>query len=97
MTSKEALKRLKQETAPATYMADFDKEKCIEIIKKDLDRLEKENIKLKQAIKVLKEKGLIFTSGESGRENCICLCDYGYGVSLTQEEYELLKEVLGDE
>lgn len=41
MNSEEALKRLKQETAPATYMPDFDKNKCIEIIKQDLDRLEK--------------------------------------------------------
>lgn len=53
MTAKEALKRLKQETAPATYMPDFDKDKCIEIIQKDLDRLERleeENTKLKQAL-----------------------------------------------
>lgn len=50
--------------------------------------------KFKTALDILKEKGLIFTSGESGRENCICLCDYGYGVSLTQEEYELLEQVL---
>ena len=41
MTGKKALKRLKQETAPATYMPDFDKDKCIEIINQDLDRLEK--------------------------------------------------------
>ena len=50
MTSKEALKRLKQETSPATYMNDFDKDECIEIIKQDLKRLEKleeENEKLK--------------------------------------------------
>lgn len=40
MNSKEALKRLKQETCPATYMADFDKNECIEVIKQDLDRLE---------------------------------------------------------
>ena len=26
MTSKEAIKRLRQETCPATYMPDFDKE-----------------------------------------------------------------------
>ena len=37
---REALKRLKQETAPATYMPDFDKDKCIEIINQDLDRLD---------------------------------------------------------
>ena len=41
MTAKEALKRLKQETAPATYMPDFDKDECIEIINQELDRLKK--------------------------------------------------------
>ena len=42
MTSKEALKRLKQETAPATYMPDSYtfKDECIEVIKQDLERLE---------------------------------------------------------
>lgn len=41
MTSKEAIKRLRQETAPATYMPDFDKEECLKIIEKDLEELEK--------------------------------------------------------
>ena len=41
MTSKEAIKRLRQETAPATYMPDFDKEECLKTIEKDLNRLEK--------------------------------------------------------
>lgn len=42
MTSKEALKRLKQETVPATYMPDSYtfKDDCIEVIKQDLDKLE---------------------------------------------------------
>lgn len=38
--SLEALKRLDQETCPATYMQDFDKKECIEIIRKDLEVLE---------------------------------------------------------
>ena len=38
MTSKEALKRIRQETAPATYMADFDKNECCNIIEKDLEK-----------------------------------------------------------
>lgn len=41
MTSKQAIKRLRQETAPATYMPDFDKEECLHTIEKDLERLEK--------------------------------------------------------
>lgn len=40
MTSKEAIKRLRQKTAPATYMPDFDKEECLKIIEKDLEELE---------------------------------------------------------
>ena len=54
MNSKEALKRLKQETAPATYMPDFDKDECIEIIKKDLDKLEQREKEYQE----LKEKNL---------------------------------------
>lgn len=40
MKSKEALKRIRQETAPATYMPDFNKEECCEAIEKDLEVLE---------------------------------------------------------
>lgn len=39
MTSKEALKRLWQETAPATYMKDFDKKECCDVIERDLEKL----------------------------------------------------------
>lgn len=56
MTAKEALKRLKQETAPATYMPDFDKDKCIEIINQEFERLEaleKENQELKELVEFL--------------------------------------------
>ena len=28
----EAIKRIRQETCPATYMPDFDKEKCLKVI-----------------------------------------------------------------
>lgn len=52
----EALKRLKQETAPNTYCADFDKEKCIntlqelvdlhEKIKKDVEFLNSQDIQI---------------------------------------------------
>lgn len=40
MTSKEALKRLWQETAPATYMIDFNKKECCDAIERDLNVLE---------------------------------------------------------
>ena len=36
MTPNEALKRIRQETCPATYMQDFDKEECCNIIEKAL-------------------------------------------------------------
>ena len=41
MTDREALKRLMQETAPATYMPDAEtfKEQCNIVISKSLDRL----------------------------------------------------------
>lgn len=38
--SLEALKRIRQETCPATYMPDFDKEECCKIIEKDLIAVE---------------------------------------------------------
>lgn len=34
MTALEALKRIRQETAPATYMTDFDKNECCDVIEK---------------------------------------------------------------
>lgn len=48
MTSKEAIKRLRQETAPATYMPDFDKEECLQVVEARMDELEKK-IKLYEA------------------------------------------------
>ena len=51
MTSKEALKRLWQETAPATYMKDFDKKECCDAIEKDLEKLEQIKVKIDEEIK----------------------------------------------
>lgn len=93
MTSKEALKRLKQETAPATYMADFDKDECIEVIRNDLERLDK----LENAIKIL-NNNFRFVLGVSCIEG-----KYSYSLErlfskeyfkITQEDYELLEEML---
>lgn len=36
----EALKRIRQETCPATYMDDFDKNECCDVIEQALKRLE---------------------------------------------------------
>lgn len=86
MNSKEALKRLKQETAPATYMVDFDKDECIEVIRKDLEILEK----YKSAIKIINDAlELYVVDDEIGVENRSSFIDY--------EDSELLKEVLENE
>ena len=39
MKGLEALKRIRQETCPATYMTDFDKNDCCDIIEKELKAL----------------------------------------------------------
>lgn len=54
MTGLEALKRIRQETCSATYMQDFDKEKCCDVIEKELKAFKK----LKQHIEE-EYKGLI--------------------------------------
>lgn len=51
MTSKEALKRLWQETAPATYMKDFDKKECCDAIERDLEVLQQIKVKIDEEIK----------------------------------------------
>lgn len=40
MTGLQALKRLKQETCPATYMPDFDKNECCNVVESELKALE---------------------------------------------------------
>ena len=47
----EALKRLKQETAPNTYCADFNKEECINILQELVDKATpKKTIPLKDTL-----------------------------------------------
>ena len=79
----EALKRIRQETCPATYMADFDKNQCCDDIEKEL-----------KAFEIVKEKevnlGML--------ETCKTLKEYNAGCrifgrnQLTEEEFMLLKE-----
>lgn len=59
MEVNEAIKRLRQETAPATYMSDFDKEECLQVVEARIDELEKK-IKLFKAymIKWSEELGI---------------------------------------
>lgn len=61
--SLEALKRLRQETAPATYIKDFDKKECCDVIERDLEMLD-------IVKKYLKNKSL-----ELGIEDIIICCE----------------------
>ena len=52
----EALKRIRQETCPATYMADFDKNECCDVIEQALQRLEAiDNANPSEALEGLEE------------------------------------------
>ncbi len=52
----EALKRIRQETCPATYMADFDKNECCDVIEQSLQRLEAiDNANPSEALKCLEK------------------------------------------
>lgn len=49
----EALKRLKQETAPNTYCADFNKEECINILQELVDKATpKKLIRFKNSVNI---------------------------------------------
>lgn len=51
----QALKRLRQETIPATYMQDFDKDECCDIIEQALKRLEAiDNANPREALNITK-------------------------------------------
>ncbi len=41
MTPEESIKRLRQETCPATYNPDFDKEACLQVLENRITRLAK--------------------------------------------------------
>ena len=85
----EALKRIRQETCPATYMQDFDKEECLQVIEKSLKALEIIKNKecdmrwLKYCIKEYKTVE-VYNNGLPEHYE-----------KLTEEEFDLLKEVLG--
>lgn len=84
MTSKEALKELK---ACAISKWGLDR---VNIIEKDLDRLEK----LEKAIELLKARVKMFEIHHGAKSRYYYLYIGGRIVFLSREEYELLKEVL---
>ena len=47
MKVNEAIKRIRQETAPCTYIPDFDKEKCLGVIERHIELLKKITKQLK--------------------------------------------------
>lgn len=81
MKSRVALKRLWQETAPATYMQDFDKKECCDIIERDLEILD-----------ILKK----FITVDRGVANIpFVKLNIGVGCEMiSEEEYAKLKEWL---
>lgn len=89
--SKQALKRIRQETCPATYMQDFNKKECCDVIEKDLEILA---IFKKHIVGVVKKKEDGFTEYyiklvEDVEQN------YGYiYIYVSEKEYNEVKEWL---
>lgn len=88
MTFEEAIKRLRQETVPATYCPDFDKEECLKVI-----------VKEHKAFEIIKEKlDLSIKEYWYGKalnylvEDECCYCN----AEITEEENSVLKEILND-
>lgn len=107
----EALKRIRQETCPATYNQDFDKEECCDIIETALKRLEQLEEEKQSFDRVIEKKIKAFEIIKEKRVDIVPLLEYHnaeeynkwvwtrshytYPPSeITQEEYDLLKEVL---
>ena len=90
MKGLEALKRIRQETCPATYMQDFDKEECCQTIEKELKAfaiIKHRNISIELLKRAMKRETLNWY-------NSLCLYPND---KLLQEEYDLLKEILNND
>lgn len=90
MTSKEAIKRLRQETCPATYCPDFDKEECLQVIEKEL-----------KAFEILKEEFSIEAYESALNHKVISIYSdfdkYAVVKVVSQEKHDLIKKVLANE
>ena len=94
MTPKEALKRLRQETCPATICPDFDKEECLNVIEKALEKSEI----YEKAMNIIKNK----LPDMCTLKVCKTADDYNEfydnqqngNYYITEDEFRLLKEVL---
>lgn len=60
-------------------------------------KLKQENEKLKKAIEILKDYIAVSTRRNEKFEYIPCIYSFGLNKDISQQEYELLKEVLGDE
>lgn len=84
----DALKRIRQETCPATIIPDFDKEECCKIIEKEL-----------KALEIMKDTLGIFLY-ETTEDNKLGETHYYIDIAhccsyqIAKEQYDLLKEVL---
>ncbi len=89
---KEALKRLRQETCPATYMPDFDKEKCLQVIEKAIQH----KSLAEQCWEIVKAKKVSIVYLEDSLDveqyNEFAFQTYGYASQLTEAEFQTLKE-----
>lgn len=97
MTYEEAIKRLRQETCPATYNKDFDKEACIRVIE---ERVRKQN----EILRILKDGLSPYIGSNERREIDICCDIRGTGdlypetfIKLKYEDFEILKKWLEEE
>jgi hypothetical protein len=88
MTFEKAIKRLRQETAPATYCPDFDKEECLKVFEKEHKALE--------IIKKTKNIKTSFYENGSGKHYKLEF-DITKNQTITEQEYDLLKEILNDD
>lgn len=87
MTSKEAIKKLKEELAPVSYMRDFDKEECLEVIEKELKAFD--IIKKKKLDTLYLRNCFVVKDGLEKYNAC-----FKVGYKLKQEEFDFLKEML---
>lgn len=88
----EALKRLEQETCPATYMPDFNKLECVDIVRKALEDYEKK-CEILSILKRTKVNLYDEVYGCEDYEEYLELFTYAQdSLNLTEKEFYLLKQ-----
>lgn len=96
----EALKRIRQETCPATYMADFDKNECCDVIEQALQRLEAiDNANPSEALEDLEAleqdiKDRVILAEDRQLKLCAVIKQALLKAQEQEKENELLKEII---